>query len=51
MGMRVGYNYIHGEIWDVYERMEEALARRAPRVPGQEHPRLRIQLRALRHHG
>ena len=22
----VGYNYIHGEIWDVYERCEEALA-------------------------
>ena len=22
----VGYNYIHGEIWDVYERFEEALA-------------------------
>ena len=26
MGTAVGYNYIHGEIWDVYERMEEALA-------------------------
>jgi NADH-quinone oxidoreductase subunit F len=26
MGTRVGYNYIHGEIWDVYERFEEALA-------------------------
>ena len=25
MGIPVGYNYIHGEIWDVYERMEEAL--------------------------
>ncbi len=23
MGIGVGYNYIHGEIWDVYERMEE----------------------------
>jgi NADH-quinone oxidoreductase subunit F len=22
---RTGYNYIHGEIWDVYERFEEAL--------------------------
>src|SRR5213076_1553210 len=21
-----GYNYIHGEIWDIYERCEEALA-------------------------
>ncbi len=26
MGTRVGYNYIHGEIWEVYERFEEALA-------------------------
>ncbi len=26
MGITVGYNYIHGEIWDVYERFEEALA-------------------------
>ncbi len=26
MGIGVGYNYIHGEIWDDYERFEEALA-------------------------
>jgi NADH-quinone oxidoreductase subunit F len=26
MGIPVGYNYIHGEIWDSYERFEEALA-------------------------
>src|SRR6266849_2815590 len=26
MGVGVGYNYIHGEIWDEYERCEEALA-------------------------
>ena len=25
-GSTAGYNYIHGEIWDVYERFEEALA-------------------------
>ncbi len=25
MGIAVGYNYIHGEIWDAYERFEEAL--------------------------
>ena len=25
MGISVGYNYIHGEIWDAYERFEEAL--------------------------
>src|SRR6266852_6683839 len=26
MGATAGYNYIHGEIWEVYERFEEALA-------------------------
>ena len=25
MGVSVGYNYIHGEIWEAYERFEEAL--------------------------
>ena len=25
MGITVGYNYIHGEIWQAYERFEEAL--------------------------
>ncbi len=25
MGITVGYNYIHGEIWEVYTRFEEAL--------------------------
>jgi NADH-quinone oxidoreductase subunit F len=25
MGIGVGYNYIHGEIWDVFERFEDAL--------------------------
>ncbi len=25
MGITVGYNYIHGEIWEVYERFEEAI--------------------------
>ncbi|MGD9945043.1 MAG: NADH-quinone oxidoreductase subunit NuoF [Burkholderiaceae bacterium] len=25
MGISVGYNYIHGEIWDTYTRFEEAL--------------------------
>ena len=25
MGISVGYNYIHGEIWEVYSRFEEAL--------------------------
>ena len=26
MGCTRGYNYVHGEIWDIYERCEEALA-------------------------
>jgi NADH-quinone oxidoreductase subunit F len=26
MGIRTGYNYIHGEIFEIYERFEEALA-------------------------
>jgi NADH-quinone oxidoreductase subunit F len=26
MGAKCGYNYVHGEIWSVYERMEEAVA-------------------------
>src|SRR6266481_212072 len=26
MGIKVGYNYIHGEIFEVYDRFEEALA-------------------------
>ena len=25
MGIAVGYNYIHGEVWECYERFEEAL--------------------------
>ncbi len=25
MGISVGYNYIHGEIWDAYDRFEQAL--------------------------
>ena len=43
MGITVGYNYIHGEIFDVYERFEEALeeARAAgylgPHILGSKH--------------
>ena len=29
MGIKVGYNYVHGEIFEVYERMEEACRKRA----------------------
>ena len=31
MGITVGYNYIHGEIWDVYERFEIALDQLSPK--------------------
>jgi NADH-quinone oxidoreductase subunit F len=35
MGCAVGYNYIHGEIWEVYKRFEEALEEaRAARLLG-----------------
>ena len=27
MGISTGYNYIHGEIWEVYERFEEEIGR------------------------
>ena len=32
MGITVGYNYIHGEIWDVYERFEMPLTKQSQRV-------------------
>ncbi|MGH8751697.1 MAG: NADH-quinone oxidoreductase subunit NuoF, partial [Burkholderiales bacterium] len=25
MGVKTGYNYVHGEVWDCYERMEQAV--------------------------
>src|SRR5258708_10355485 len=35
MGATAGYNYIHGEVWDVYDQFEESLAEaRAPRYSG-----------------
>ena len=37
MGIQVGYNYIHGEIFEVYERFEAALRRGARRrLPGRQ---------------
>ena len=53
MGATVGYNYIHGEIWDVYERYEEALEEaRAAGYLGTEHPRQRTSASSsTRHHG
>ena len=38
-GHRCGYNYIHGEIWEAYERFEEALEEaRAAGYLGESHP-------------
>ncbi len=47
MGISVGYNYIHGEIWSIYERFEEALEEaRAAGYLGDKHPRQRTTLPA-----
>ena len=47
-GLRAGYNYIHGEIFDVYQRFEEAPPRPAKPACSAEHPRQRFRLRTLR---
>ena len=42
MGITVGYNYIHGEIFQTYQRFEEALEEaRAAGYLGDKHPRQR----------
>ena len=52
MGIPVGYNYIHGEIWDTYERMEEALAEaRAARFLGQKILDSDFSFELYNHHG
>ena len=45
MGCKRGYNYVHGEIWDTYERCEEALdeAYRGG-LPRRQHPRQRLSV-------
>jgi hypothetical protein len=47
MGITVGYNYIHGEIFETYDRFEGS-AGRGPRgrLPGQQHPGQQLQLPA-----
>ena len=48
MGCARGYNYVHGEIWETYERCEEALAEAYDGgLPRQRHPRLGLQLPPL----
>jgi NADH-quinone oxidoreductase subunit F len=47
MGITVGYNYIHGEIFEIYERFEAGPGRSARgRLAGQQHPGQRLQLPA-----
>jgi NADH-quinone oxidoreductase subunit F len=48
----VGYNYIHGEIWEVYERFEEALAEaRAAGYVGQNILGSPFSFELYAHHG
>jgi hypothetical protein len=48
MGARRGYNYIHGEVWEIYERFEEALDEaRAAGFLGSNLLGFRLQLRAF----
>src|SRR4051812_32032012 len=52
MGIPVGYNYIHGEIWDTYERMEEAVAEAcAAGVLGQKILGCDCSFELYNHHG
>ena len=52
MGITVGYNYIHGEIFEVYERFEEALEEaRAAGYLGDQHPRQRLSFQLHAFHG
>ena len=52
MGATRGYNYIHGEIWDVYLRFEEALAEaRAAGLIGQNILDSGFDFELFAHHG
>jgi hypothetical protein len=51
MGITVGYNYIHGEIFETYERFEEAWKKPARPAAGRQHPGQQLQLPAARAHG
>ena len=48
MGANRGYNYIHGEVWGIYQRFEEALDEARAGFLGAEPARFGVQLRALR---
>jgi NADH-quinone oxidoreductase subunit F len=48
MGISVGYNYIHGEIFEIYDRFEEALEEARARATLATDPRQQLQLPAAR---
>ncbi|WP_054622536.1 NADH-quinone oxidoreductase subunit NuoF [Oryzomicrobium terrae] len=52
MGATRGYNYIHGEVWEVYKRFEEALAEaRAAGLIGQNIQGSGFNFELFAHHG
>jgi NADH-quinone oxidoreductase subunit F len=52
MGCTAGYNYIHGEIWEVYKRFEEALAEaRAAGLLGKNIAGSGFDFELFAHHG
>ncbi|MCX7171068.1 MAG: NADH-quinone oxidoreductase subunit NuoF [Proteobacteria bacterium] len=52
MGVECGYNYIHGEVWDLYTRFEEALAEaRAAGFIGQKILGSSFNFELFAHHG
>ena len=52
MGVECGYNYIHGEVWDLYTRFEEALAEaRAAGFIGQKILGSNFNFELFAHHG
>ncbi|MBL8398863.1 MAG: NADH-quinone oxidoreductase subunit NuoF [Candidatus Accumulibacter sp.] len=52
MGAGRGYNYIHGEVWDIYQRFEEALAEaRAAGLIGKDILGSGFDFELFAHHG
>jgi NADH-quinone oxidoreductase subunit F len=52
MGIGAGYNYIHGEIWEIYERVEAALAEaRAAGYIGKNILGSELSFELYNHHG
>jgi hypothetical protein len=47
MGANRGYNYIHGEVWEIYSASRKRWTKRGRPVFSAEHPRFGFQLRSL----